>query len=119
MSDQEPPGGPPPPPPPEPYGAPGSRLHQPPRKSGSGTIWLGVGLAIPAMIAVGVVAGIAGAIDSSGTLSGMVVLAGLVAPLVMLFFDRTRRVAIGLLIGGAVVFILFAGACVALLAAYD
>jgi hypothetical protein len=38
---------------------------------------------------------------------------------VMLFFDSTRKIAIGLIIGYAVILILFAGACVALLASYN
>jgi hypothetical protein len=118
MSDENPYGGtgqPPgnyPPPPPGGY-------TQPPQRSDRWKIWLGIGLSIPALILSGFLTGVSGFVDSSGALSAVVGGACLVAPVVMLFFGATRKVALGLLIGYAVILILFAGVCVALLASYN
>ena len=98
-----------------PAGHPGG----PPPRSDRWKIWLGIGLAIPALLATGLVTGTMGVVDDSGALSGIFLVAGLLAPVVMLFFATTRKVAIGLLIGYAAVFILAAGACIALLASLD
>ena len=97
---------------------PGYSLGPPPR-SDRWKIWVGIGLAIPALIVTGLLAGAVGVVDDSGGLSGLVGLAGLVGPVVLLFFRSTRKLALGLLIGYAVLFILVAGACVALLASYN
>lgn len=109
--------GPPAPPPPGNYPAGG--YYAPPQRSDRWKIWLGIGLAIPALIVTGTVAGAMSAVDDTGSLSGIAGLAGLVVPLVLLFFPVTRKVALGLLIAYAVLFILFAGACVALIALFN
>src|SRR3954452_17768546 len=103
---------------PPPAYPPGGPYAQPPR-SDRWKIWLGIGLAIPALIASGFLTGIAGFLDDSGALSAVVGGACLLAPIVMLFFGATRKIAVGLIIGYAVLFILFAGVCVALLASYN
>jgi hypothetical protein len=82
-------------------------------------IWLGIGLAIPVIIATTVLAGGASAIDSSGATSGLISLAGFLGPFVLLVPGSTRKVALGVIIGYGVLLILAAGACVALLAAYN
>ena len=116
MSDENPYGGEGTPPPGN-YPAGGYYAPQP--RSDRWKIWLGIGLSIPALIATGILTGTLGYFDSSGTLSVFGLLAGLVVPIVMLFFDATRKVALGLLIGYAVIFILFAGTCIVLLASYN
>jgi len=110
----QPPGGgqPPYPPPPGPYGAP-------PPRGDRWKIWMGIALAIPALMATAAVVALAGAIDNSGALSGVVGIACLVAPIVLLFFPATRKIALGVIIGYAVIVILLGGACVALLASYN
>lgn len=122
MSEENPYGGPAQPPgggqPPYPTYPPGSHGAPPPRGD-RWKIWLGIGLAIPALLASGFITGVAGFVDNSGALSAIVGLACLIAPIVMLFFRATRKVAIGLIIGYAVILVLFAGACVALLASYN
>ena len=105
--------------PPPPGNYPAGGYYAPPQRSDRWKIWLGIGLAIPALIVTGMLAGLMGVVDDSGALSGIVGLAGLVAPIVMLFFRSTRKLGLGLLIGYAVLFILVAGACVALLASYN
>jgi hypothetical protein len=102
--------------PPNPYGG---APYATPQRSDRWKIWVGIALAVPLLIATGVVAGAASAIDDSGALTAIIGLAGFVAPLVMLFFPGTRKLGLGLLIGYAVLFILAAGACVALLASYN
>jgi hypothetical protein len=101
-------------PPPGSYPAGGP--YPPTERSDRWKIWLGIGLAIPALIATFVVAGVLGYADESGALSGIVALIGLLGPVVLLFPSATRKLALGLLIGYAGVLILGAGACVALLA---
>jgi len=91
----------------------------PPRRSDRWKIWLGIALAIPALVLTGFLTGLAGFIDDSGALSVVAAGAGVVVPVVLLFFDGTRKVALGVLIGYAVIFILFAGVCVALIASYN
>ena len=127
MSDQNPPGGsgeptepPNPPAPPGNYPAfpPGSSMPQA-RPRDTWKIWLGIGLAIPVLIAGSLLAAGASAIDSSGAVSGLLGLAVFVGPFVLLVPSSTRKLALGLLIGYAVLLILAAGACVALLAAYN
>jgi hypothetical protein len=113
MSDENPYGGSGTPPPAYPTGG-----YTGPR-SDRWKIWLGIGLSIPALILSGFLTGVSGFVDSSGALSAVVGGACLVAPIVMLFFGATRKVALGLLIGYAVILILFAGVCVALLASYN
>jgi hypothetical protein len=128
MSDDNPTGesGEPPEPPRPPVPPPGSYPAFPPgssmpqaRPKETWKIWLGIGLAIPVLLAASVLAGGAGAIDDSGALSGLVGLAAFLGPFVLLVPSSTRKVAVGLLIGYAVLLILAAGACVALLASYN
>jgi hypothetical protein len=117
MSDDNPYGGAGQPPPPGSYPVGGNVPPQ--RPSDRWKIWLGIGLAIPALILSGFLTAMAGFVDDTGALSAVVGGGCLLAPIVMLFFDSTRKIAIGLIIGYAVIFILFAGACVALLASYN
>lgn len=91
----------------------------PPPRGDRWKIWVGVALAIPALMATAMLVGVAGAIDNSGALSGIVGIACLVAPIVLLFFPATRKIALGLLIGYAVIVIVLGGACVALLSSYS
>jgi hypothetical protein len=128
MSDDNPPGGAgePPEPPRPPAPPPGNYPAGPPgysmpraKPQDTWKIWLGIGLAIPVLIAASVLAAGASAIDSSGALSGLFGLAAFFGPFVLLVPGATRKIALGLLIGYAVLFILAAGACVALLAAYN
>ena len=51
--------------------------------------------------------------------SGVIALALLVGFVLMIVFERTRFLALGLLAGTAILFVLAAGACVALLVAYS
>ncbi len=120
-------------PPPSPYGgptppAPGQPPGvQPPAPgmSNKAKFWIGVLLALPALLISGTVlaAGVslADAIDDSGTLTGIAqaVLSGalLVGYILLLVWRKSRWFALGLLAGSAVLFILAAGACVVLLVA--
>src|SRR5215217_5750917 len=115
MSDDNPTGGngeppepprPPAPPPPTSYPSfpPGYSVPQAQPKE-TWKIWLGIGLAIPVIIATTVLAGGAGAIDSSGATSGLIGLAGFLGPFVLLVPSSTRKVALGLIIGYGVLFI--------------
>jgi hypothetical protein len=115
MSEDNPYGGSGAPPPAYPVDGPQA---QPPRGD-RWKIWLGIGLALPALILSGFLTSMAGFLDDSGTLSAVVGGACLLAPIVMLFFGATRKIALGLIIGYAVLFMLFAGVCVALLASYN
>jgi hypothetical protein len=128
MSDQNPPGGSgePPEPPNTPAPPPGNYPAFPPgssmpraRPKDTWKIWLGIGLAIPVLIAGSLLAAGVSAIDSSGAVSGLVGLAMFLGPFVLLVPSSTRKFALGLLIAYAVLLILAAGACVALLAAYN
>jgi hypothetical protein len=87
----------------------------PPQRSDRWKIWLGIGLAVPALVATGVLASLGGLVDSTGLVTSVVGLAGLATPVVLLFVPSTRKVAVGLVIGYAIVIMLLAGACVALL----
>jgi len=91
----------------------------PPRRSDRWKIWVGIVLAIPALLVTGFLTSMAGFVDDSGALSVFAAGAGVVVPIVLLFFDSTRKMALGVLIGYAVIFILFAGVCVALIASYN
>jgi hypothetical protein len=113
-------------PPPPPYGLPPG--GPPPRRSGNkGRFWLGVVLAIPAVILGPVLIGVAGALGdavASGTslgviLGGMTALALLAGVVILVALERTRWVGLGMLAGFAGLFILGAGACVALIVAYS
>jgi hypothetical protein len=119
-------------PPPPPYGGPPMSYPPGGREPGSGrsnkaTFWIGVALAIPALIVSGIVTSAGAAlVDSVGgdpalgatlsTVLGLLVLAGFIA---MVVHSRTRWLALGIMAGTAVLFILFAGACVALIVAYS
>ena len=123
MSEENPYGGtaePPDQPPPGNYPAYPSGVYPAaaPKRDGW-KIWVGIALAIPVLIAISVLAGLLGTVDDSGATSVVIVLAGLVGPVVLLFFGGTRKLGLGLLIGYAALFILAAGACIALLASYN
>lgn len=139
MSDNKPPDEPAEPPAPSspygasPYGAPdpsagtpgsypqfpAAGAESPRRRRDTWKIWVGIALAIPALIATLVIAGAVGSFEGLGILAGLVILVGLGTPIVLLFFRDSRKLGVGLLIGYAVLFILVAGACVALLASYS
>jgi hypothetical protein len=55
----------------------------------------------------------------SGILGGLASLALLVAFVVMIVVNRTRWVGLGMLAGIAALFVVAAGACIALLSAYQ
>jgi hypothetical protein len=95
-----------------------SGASTPPGRSDRWKIWLGIGLAIPVLAVTGLLAGLLGYTDESGASSGIVALIGLLGPVVLLFPSATRKLALGLLIGYAALFILAAGACVALIASF-
>jgi hypothetical protein len=102
--------------------------QQPPPSGMSNTakFWIGVLLAIPAVVIgsvlVGIVSGIGSAVDSSGTaaglLGGLVGLLELAAVVVALVLPKTRWFAIGAIAGIAVLTVLAAGACVVLIVAF-
>jgi hypothetical protein len=131
MSQQPPPppyGGPPQPP----YGGPPGPYPQQQPGSGSGMsnkakFWIGVALTIPALIVGSVITGSgSAAVDAmngdpavGATVSSILGLLVLAAYIAMIVFPRTRWVALGILAGTAVLFILAAGACVALIVAYS
>ena len=118
------PGGPPYPPhglPGGPYGGP------PPQPSGMSNktkFWLGFVLSVPGLLLAAFVANLPSIIidaaggDSSvtGSLSFLLFALMGVGVLVMLFFERTRWWALGLISGIAVTLIVLAGACVVILA---
>jgi hypothetical protein len=119
-------------PPPPPYGGPPMPYLPGGRESRSGMsnkakFWIGVALAIPALIVSGIITSAGAAlVDFVGgdpalgatlsTVLGLLVLAGFIA---MVVHPRTRWLALGIMAGTAVLFILFAGACVALIVAYS
>ena len=129
MSQQPPPppyGGPPQSPyggPPGPYPPP----ERPPGMSNKAKFWLGVLLTIPAIIVGSVITGVgSAAVDAVNgdpaigaavsSLLGLLILAAYIA---MIVIPKTRWFALGILAGTAVLFILAAGACVALIVAYS
>lgn len=95
--------------------------------SNTAKFWIGVVLALPALIVggvvVGVISGIGSAIDSSGTASGILGSIGgfleLAAVVAAIVFPRTRWFALGAIAGIAVLTVLAAGACVVLLVAFS
>ena len=116
-------------PPPPPYGGPPGPYPQGPvdqprdGMSNKAKFWIGVALTIPVMILSSIVAGGASALIEgvggdpsvgaavSGVLS-LLMLALFVAAIVV---EKTRWFALGVLAGGAVLLILFAGACIVLI----
>lgn len=91
--------------------------------SDTGRFWLGVALSLPTLFAIAVLYGGVGAVmaaDSSGVsgVLGLIVTLGLLAGFVWAIVDdRTRFVALGVLAGFAILFVLLAGACVVFFAA--
>ena len=95
--------------------------------SNKAKFWIGVLLAIPAIVLGSVISGAGSAVVDavngdpavgaavSGVL-GLLILAAFIAAIVI---PRTRWFALGILAGTAVLFILAAGACVALIVAYS
>ena len=93
--------------------------------SNKGKFWLGVVLALPAMLVGGFLAGLGPALASGATgssdvgaviglLIGLMELAGLV---VLIVLERTRWIGLGILAGIAILFILAAGACIVIIVA--
>ncbi len=129
MSQQPPPyGGPPTPP----YGGPPGPY--PPEQSGAGggmsnkaKFWIGVVITLPAMFLGGLLTSIPAAVlDSTnadpsigGILSLLVGLGLFAGWIMMIVFEKTRWIALGMLAGTGIVLILLAGACVAFLVAYS
>ncbi len=95
--------------------------------SNKAKFWLGVALALPALILAGIISGAGTAVvDGLGGdpsvgafVSGVIALALLVGLVLMIVLERTRYLALGMLAGTAILFVLVAGACVALLVAYS
>ncbi len=119
--------------PPPPYGGPPGPYPQghsdQPRSgmSNKAKFWIGVALTIPALFLAGAVSAVPSAVldgmNADPSVGGVV---GLVLMLVMLglfvtaiVLERTRWFALGILAGTAILFVLAAGACVALLVAYS
>jgi hypothetical protein len=93
--------------------------------SNKAKFWLGVALALPAMIVgpviVGAAVNLGQVVSADGPLSGilggvasLLLLAGFIALIVV---GRTRWIGLGMLAGIAVLLILAAGACIVLIAA--
>src|SRR4051794_7227099 len=91
--------------------------------SNKGKFWLGVVLALPALLVGGFIVGLAPAVTAGDTgttdvgfFLGLVIfvleLVGLVTLIVM---ERTRWIGLGILAGIAILFILAAGACIVLI----
>ena len=95
--------------------------------SNKAKFWIGVVVALPAIIVAGVISGAGSAVvdgvggDSSvgALVSGVIALVLLVGYVMMIVFERTRWVALGMLAGTAILMVVAAGACVALLVAYS
>jgi hypothetical protein len=114
------------PPPPPPYGLPPGEppAHRPSHK---GRFWLGVVLAIPAIILGPLLIGVAVSLGDAlawgsalpGVLGGLVALLLLAGFIALVAIERTRWIGLGMLAGFAGLFILGAGACVALIVAYN
>ncbi len=123
---------PPPPPyggtPQSPYGGPPGPPAEPaPGKSNKAKFWIGVLLTIPAIVVGSVITGVGSAAVNAvngdpaigaavSSLLGLLIFAAYIAAIVI---PKTRWFALGILAGTAVLFILAAGACVALLVAYS
>ena len=129
MSQQPPPppyGG----PPQSPYGGPPGPYQPPepaPGMSNKAKFWIGVLLTIPAIIVGSVITGAgSAAVDAVNgdpavgaavsSILGLLIFAAYIA---MIVIPKTRWFALGILAGTAVLFILAAGACVALIVAYS
>ena len=129
MSQQPPPppyGG----PPQSPYGGPPGPYQPPepaPGMSNKAKFWIGVLLTIPAIIVGSVITGAGTALVDAvngdpaigaavSSVLGLLIFAAYIAAIVI---PKTRWFALGILAGTAVLFILAAGACVALLVAYS
>ena len=127
MSQQPPPppyGG----PPQSPYGGPPGPPPEPaPGLSNKAKFWIGVLLTIPVIVVGSLITGAgSAAVDAVNgdpaigaavsSLLGLLIFAAYIA---MIVIPKTRWFALGILAGTAVLFILAAGACVALLVAYS
>jgi hypothetical protein len=95
--------------------------------SNTAKFWIGVVLALPVIvlgsILIGIASGIGAALDDTGTasaiLGGLASVLELAAVVVAVVLPKTRWFALGTIAGVAVLVVLAAGACVALLAAYS
>jgi hypothetical protein len=94
--------------------------------SNKAKFWIGAVLALPAMVASAVLMGLGASVpgpngDSTlgGVLSMVIGASLLVGYVTLIVLPRTRWVALGMLAGAAILFILAAGACIALLVAYS
>jgi hypothetical protein len=129
MSQQPPPppyGG----PPQSPYGGPPGPYPPPepaPGMSNKAKFWIGVLLTIPAILVGSLITGAgSAAVDAvngdpaiGAAVSSVLGLLIFAAYIAMIVIPKTRWFALGILAGTAVLFILAAGACVALLVAYS
>lgn len=117
-------------PPQSPYGpAYGGPPGEPPRKgtSNKAKFWIGVVVALPAIVVASIISGAGAAVvDAVGgdpavgaAVSGAIALVLLAGFVTLVVLERTRWIALGILAGTAIVVILAAGACVALLVAYS
>lgn len=115
--------------PPPPYGPPYRAPYGrgPSGMSDKAKFWIGVAVALPAMAAAGaVIAGGTALADGVGGSSDLATFVSLALTLLlfagfitMIVAERTRWIAIGMLAGAAIAFILAAGACVVLLAGFS
>jgi len=95
--------------------------------SNKGKFWLGVVLALPAIVVGSGIVALAtnlGQVISpdgpgSGILGGLASLGLLVAFIGLVVVNRTRWIGLGMLAGIATLFVVAAGACIALLNAYQ
>jgi hypothetical protein len=95
--------------------------------SNKAKFWIGVAIALPALMVGGIVSGAGSAVvDAVGgdpavgaAVSGAIGLALLAGFVTLVVLERTRWIALGILAGSAILFILAAGVCVALLVAYS
>lgn len=91
----------------------------PPRRAGlsdTAKFWIGVPLAVPVLLLVAIIIiGVPFGGRAPGALVLVSILLLLVALVVAIAVERTRYVALGVLAGIAVILVLLAGACVAIL----
>jgi uncharacterized membrane protein len=91
--------------------------------SNKAKFWIGVALALPVLILSGIISGAASAVvdgissdsNAAAAVAFVVGLGELAAVVAAVVFARTRWVAIGVIAGVAVLFVLAAGVCVVLI----
>lgn len=109
MSDQSPPS------PPAPR-YPGGDDGRPPRKD-TWKLWVGLIATLPFLVIGGGLVGLVGEVSSEA--AGLLAVVGLLAPIGLLLKEKTLKFGLGLLIGYAVLLVIGAGTCVALIVSYS